>query len=353
MPRSPTTQARPFSPQQLADLPAQGRQQLCHALLVESGCEIREVLPQPEFVDFLISTTPIWRARSSRVRLMQRALQIDDVQRLADVASENENAEAVLIEGVSQRVTAASTGRVMVVRAAAFIDRLLASALIDWTDAGPVVSRDLFSYLRQREALLTRLDAVGLRWLPWLGRNKIPPPLSRAGGIADSLLELATFRTFVMVFGFSGERQGAKAPGSVAPDSLLYFPDGRHAAVLDCKAARDGYRMDRSDFRALLDYVRDARPRAKAAGRDLAFVMVVSSSFHGGRGRTHPYYGRANRIRDEGGVDLVYISVDDLVRFGLRLEEGDVGPAERAKIDWTAICGAGIPNAATFEAQVP
>jgi hypothetical protein len=351
--RRATAPPRRFTPSDLAGLDVAALQQICQALLVEAGLHVREIVPGADFVDLIVDTTPIWRTRSARVRLVRRSLTADDAVRLQELAAATGHADAILIEAAPQRATVPMPESLMLIRATALIERIEASALISWRDGAPVVDRGLFRFLREREGLLSRLDAVGVRWLPWLGRNKVPPRLRAPGLIADALLEEAAFRTFVMLFGFTGKRLGAQAPGVAAPDALLYLPDARHAALLDCKAARDGYRMSSADYRAIREYSHTLRTDATRDGRSLDFVVMLSSSFSGSNDRRHPYYDRARRLRRDEGVQLVYLSVDDLARFALHVEEAELTPLARAQIDWLAAFNAGRPRESVLVGALP
>jgi hypothetical protein len=145
-----------------------------------------------------------------------------------------------------------------------------------------------------------------------------------------------------MLFGFEGKRLGAGSPGSVNPDALLFLPDGAYAAILDCKASRDGYRMERSDYRAIGDYVERLRPEARQAGRALDFVIVLSSGFQGTPDGRHPFYKRARDLKKDASVDLVYLRADDLVRLALRVEEiGDLAQT-RSRIPWATVLKGGL-----------
>jgi hypothetical protein len=353
MTRRASVPKRKFVPSDLAALPETTRLQICRALLVESGSRVRELVAGGEFVDLIVDTAPVWRSRTARVRLFYRSVTPDDARRLEELATVSGDADAVLIEAVPQRTAIPPSSRVMLIRAAALIERMEASALITWRDGSPAVDRTLFRFLRQREGLLSRLDAIGVRWLPWLGRNKIPPRLGPSRLIADVLLEEAAFRTFVMLYGFGGRRLRARAPGQALPDALLYPPGTSAAALLDCKAARNGFRMSASDYRAICEYLGKLRPEVHRAGRSLDYVVVLSSWFSGSNDRRHPYYDRSRRLRREERVALVYLSVDDLTRFSLHVEEAELIPLARERIDWNAVFNAGRPDEKTLLGALP
>jgi hypothetical protein len=329
------------------------RRQLCHALLIETGARVRDVIPVAGSIDFIVETVPLWRPRRVRVRLLDGGAGDDDGRRLREVSDASGDAEAILIETAASQQKASMPSEIMLVRASEFLERLEASALITWTGGAPSVDLQLFEFLRRREGVVARLDAVGVQWLPWLGRNKIPLRLREVGAPADALLEDAVFRTFTMVFRFLGERLGVRQPGTVNPDSLLFLPTGCSAAVLDCKAARDGYRMSANDQRALYDYVGRAGPRAAASNATVGFVVVVSGSFSGSTDARHPFFGRARAFRRDLGVQLVYVSTDDLARFALSVEEREVDPGTRARIAWDAAFAMGRPTHADFLELLP
>jgi hypothetical protein len=351
--RPATAPTRRFSPADLAGLDPTIRRQICHALLVETGLRVGPVEEGADFVDFVVETVPVWRPRRALVRLLHRAATSDDVTRVAELTAARSLSEGTVIETAPQLTQLPTDDRVLVVRARTLLTRMEASALIQWTGGAPAVDRELFAFLRQREGALAHLDAIGLRWLPWLSRNKVPPALAGRGVPADALFEEAAFRAFVMVFAFSGRRLGVRLPGTAAPDSLLFLPDRRTAALLDCKAARDAYRMSASDYRALREYLEAMRSEAAAAGRSLDFVVILSSRFSGADDQRHPYFGRARQFRREASVGLAYVRADDLTRFALRLEESAATYLDREAIDWRAIFSDGRLTETTLMQHVP
>jgi hypothetical protein len=343
MARAATSPPRKFTPGDLQRLDASSREQLCHALLIETGVRVGEVVPGADFFDFIVETVPLWGVRRSRVRLSLRAVDQEDIRVLGELATAEGHAEAVLIEAAPQTTSSLREApNVSLTRASAFIARLEASAVVQWLDGAPRVDGSIFSFLRRRQTLLARLDAVGIRWLPWLARNKVPPVLKQAGTPADALLEEAAFRTFVMLFGFDGKRLGVGTPGSVNPDALLFLPDGTSAALLDCKASRDGYQMGRGDYRAICDYVEQLRPEARSAGRKLEFVVILSSRFKGTDDRRHPFFRRARDLKSKAKVELAYLRADDLVRLALRVEEIGALPETRVRIPWSQVFKSGL-----------
>jgi hypothetical protein len=351
--RPATAPPRRFNAADLAALEPASRRRICHALLAESGAHVVDVESGADFVDFAVESVPVWRPRGAWVRLLYRAATPADVTRLGDFSSARRQADAVLIESVPSRIHLPRDERVSLIRAAALVERMEASALIRWYGGLPTVDRELFTFLRKRGTSLARLDSIGFRWLPWLGRNKVPPLLRQRATPADALLEEASFRTFVFVFAFSGERLGARFPGSARPDALLLLPDNRHAALLDCKAARDGYTMSRSDYRALREYVDVLKPELSRVGRTLKFVVILSSDFPGASDRRHPYFRRAREFKTEADVELVYLRTDDVTRFALRLEESSATPIQRQRIDWVAIFEQGRPDEDALVARIP
>jgi hypothetical protein len=310
--------------------------------VVERGARLREVIRAPDEDDLLVDGIPLWQRRPVRVRVVYRPLSADDVSALDATVTAHNELEGVLVEAASQgRGSLATTPLVQIVRAGQLIDWLNASALVSWTDGIPAVDRPIFDFARNRLSM-RKADSIGLLWLPWLARNKRPPELAVGAGIPDALFEEMTFRLITSSLRFGGRRLGSSAPGSELPDAVVYPPSASNAVLVDCKAARDGYRMTAAHYRALREYVTALRPHEKRFGKRLTHVLVASSSFSGVPGSRHPYYARAKRLQSDAKARLVYVRADDLVRFALHLEQKEATPAQREAFNWSSVLDRGL-----------
>src|SRR5665811_1029828 len=122
------------------------------------------------------------------------------------------------------------------------------------------------------------------------------------------------------VFRFGGKRYGESMPGKGLPDALLTFAESSKnlvGALLDCKAAADGYRMDSDHLLRFQRYVSEMRPELEERGVDVRYVVVLSSEFQGTAGARHPFHNRASSLRKSHDVQLVYLRAVDLARLAV------------------------------------
>jgi hypothetical protein len=252
--------------------------------------------------------------------------------------------DAVLIEAAGGGAAPTGTDRVQVVPGSELVARFEESALVTWHDDRPQIDREYYSFLRESESFLPSLDALGLQWLPSLALNKKPPGLAHLSEVPERLFERIAFRVFTTVFRFGGSRKGERYAGKRAPDAVLRSPsesENQFSALMDCKAARDGYVMDADDERALTEYVETQKAELETSESSLKYVVIVSSSFPGSAGDRHPYHGRAAKFTEQG-VKLVYLRAADLVRIAIAVEQADMQPSERELIDWGRIFDHGL-----------
>jgi hypothetical protein len=270
---------------------------------------------------------------------------------LGQLARDRGFADALLFEACEPSdAPISSSEHVQIVRASELIERLEAAALVRWESGKPLPDVDQYGLLRKLDDSLPALDSIGLRWLVPLSLNKLPHELEHLAQPADRLFERAVFRVFTSVFRFGGKRLGALETGMPLPDAVLRAPHAsstRFAALTDSKAARDGYRMNRADERAIIDYARDLSAGPGTDADPLAFVVVVSSSFPGSR-RPHPYAARARRVHDQTGARLVYVRAADLLVLSVALEQDEAPPSVREAIDWFQIFDDGIVRLETL-----
>ena len=352
--RRSTQPQRHFGREQLAATPREHVRKLCQVLLTETGSRIVEYNRPAAHDELVLETLPLWRPRRMRVRIAARLVEQGDVDRLAGRVAEAGDADGVLIAplGIADRV--AVPAGVDLVGPDALIARLERSALIAWPDRRPHPAYDRVGTLRRLEHDAALLDPVGIRWLPTLALNELPVELFVQNVPPQDLLERMTFRLLTATFRFGGERHGEAARGERLPDSTITWPaaaNERLAALVDCKAASDGYTMTSDHLLRFRGYVEVARPVLKAAGHDLRYLVVVSSDFQGRAGDQHPFYGRADELREKAGVDLAYVRAIDLARLAAIVEGREVSPLRREQLDWRMALDHGLVTAEHLEAM--
>jgi hypothetical protein len=312
-------------------------------VIIERGLRITRVQPRNQQDDVYTLTQGLWRSRPGLVRIVYRPLENEDVSSLAEVVRSEALGEAVLIEGTLGDRKLPVDSAVQVVRADELVGHIRASALIEWRDGQPRPAQGRFELAKDLNHIAAALDPVGLRWLPTLALNQVPPELEGAGG-ADELLEKIAFRILTTALRFDGRRLGARKRGQPVPDSVLRWKSC--AALLDCKAAQYGYRMNMDDQRALVEYHGALGDAEEEAGFALNYIIVLSGDFAGEPGKRHPYHQRAVRIKSECGATLVYLKASDIVRLVIEIESDEVEPAERQGIDWVELFDQGMPASA-------
>lgn len=353
--RRPTQPQRGFGPAELASLPRESLRKLCQVLLTESGAQVVEFNSPAAHDELVVETLPLWRPRRTRVRIATRQVEQRDVDRLVERITAEGDAEGVLIAalGVSEEVSVPA--RVNLVDPAALIARLERSALIAWPGKSPMPAYDRVGEQRRLENEAALFDPVGIRWLPTLALNEIPTELFAREIPPQDLLERFAFRLLTATFRFGGERHGEAARGERVADSTITWPaasTNRHAALVDCKAASDGYTMTSDHMLRFKGYVETARPLQEATGHDLRYLVVVSSDFPGQPGDQHPFHGRAAELREATGVQLAYVRAIDLARLAATVEGRELSPLRREQFDWDTALDHGLVTGADLDAML-
>lgn len=353
--RRTTQPQRQFCPEQLAETPREQLRKLCHVLLTETGSRVVEYNAPAAHDELVLEALPLWRTRRVRVRIAARLVEQGDVDRLAQRVAEEGNADGVLIAplGIAEGVT--PHARVDLVPPDKLISRLERSALIAWPERQPTPAYDRVGTLRRLERDAALLDPVGIRWLPTLALNELPPELFSHGVPPQDLFERMTFRLLTATFRFGGERHGEAERGERLPDSTLTCSAAapeRLAALVDCKAASDGYTMTSDHLLRFKGYVEAERPGREEAGFQLRYLVVVSSEFPGRDGDRHPFHGRARELRQLAGVELVYVRAVDLARLAAIVEGRELSPLRREQLDWCTALEHGLVTAEHLEAML-
>jgi hypothetical protein len=351
----PPTTRKSLTPENLAELGRARLRELCQVLLAEQGLRVTRVQPRATTDDLYVAPVPLWRPRTSVLRVAHRQLEAHDVRDLAEVVRAHPLADGVLVEGAPGNATLPLDDAVQVLRADEVVRRIRNSPLVEWADGQPQTAMMRLALALDLNEIAPALDPVGLRWLPTLSLNSLPPELD-AHGTANDLFEDITFRILTTSLRFGGRRLGARRRGERVPDAVLRWQENGEgvAAVLDCKAAQYGYRMKIDDHRALTEYFGQLQGQEAAAGFRLRYILVVSSEFDGEPGDTHPFHGRATAIAAEAhGAKLVYLRASDLVQLVLAVERDRADPAEREGVAWSQLFDIGMPESRQVAAMWP
>jgi hypothetical protein len=327
-----TSPPRGFTPEELALLAREQRYQLCYGLLTELGLQVRHVEPRAESDDLTVEITPVLSPRSVRIRILYRPASQQDLDDLATLARADGLADYLLVSTHPDPADRPATGSHHLC-AAALIELLEASALVQWTDGIPQVARTEFVSLRTYQETLPLIDTLGLRWLSVLALNKLPWQLRRYGGSADDWFERIFFRVASNGLRLMGQRLGSAGRGQRLPDGLLLSAKYSSGGLLyDCKAARDGYVMTADHERRLIEYGK-GRYDLDGVAVSASSIVIVSSYFPGGTGQRHPFYLRQESIRRECGLDLAYVRAADITALLMELGEQSSTTLLEA-IDW-------------------
>lgn len=353
-PRRVTQPQRRFGLEALAALSRSRRRQLCQVLLTEAGARVVEFQGPAAYDELVLQTTPLWRARTVRVRIAARAVTQRDVERLATRARDEGDADAVLLAPLGTDGALDSRSGVMLVDAPELIARLERSALVAWPGREPTPAYDRIEALRGLEHDAALLDPVGLRWLPVAALNELPVELAGRDLAPQDLLERLAFRMLSGTLRFGGQRHGEAARGQRLPDSVITWRRGDEllAALVDCKASADGYTMAADHVLRFARYVRDARAVLSEAGHDLRYITVISSEFPGRSGSSHPFHARARELREQAGIRLAYVRAVDLARLAASVEATEVAPAKRERFDWATAFERGLVSADDLESML-
>jgi hypothetical protein len=107
--------------------------------------------------------------------------------------------------------------------------------------------------------------------------------------------------------------------------------------------------MDADHVLRFVRYWESLAPKLEAQGRDVKFVVVVSSAFQGQEGARHPYWARAEEIGEKTGLQLAYVTASDLAWAAAQLEIADLPLDARCRFDWSRLLSHGLVNASDFD----
>lgn len=351
-----TQPRRRFAPRDLAALNRAQRRKLAQVLLTEGGGRIVEYNHPASYDEFVMEVVPLWNVRRIRARVLTSAADQKAVDRLAERIAEADDAEGLLLDpfdGPSAKLSLPANVRLLT--AAEMIARLERSALVAWQEHRPSPSYNRVATQRTLDKDAAFLDPVGLRWLPTLALNELPLDLKDGDLPPQDALERVAFRLLTSVFRLGGERYGESRRGERFPDALLTFrsPDMTLiGALLDCKAAANGYKLESDHELRFEQYVTAMSPELGERGIDLQFLVVLSSGFPGRSGTRHPFHARNRKMQNDLGVNLAYLKAVDVARAGVALLSNELTPAARESLDWSKTFSAGLVQATDFEQMV-
>jgi hypothetical protein len=349
--RRATQARRNFSPADLAGLGRAQRRKLMQLLLTESGSRVVEFQSPASHDEIVLETQPLWRPRRVRVRIASRPVDTGAVERLAAAVAAAGDAEGVLLAPLGQSGDLLAPPTVTLVGPEELIARMERCSVIAWPDGRPTPAYDRLSIQRQLDSDAFLLDPVGLRWLPSLALNELPPELAGRDVAPEALFERMAFRLLTSTLRFGGTRYGESARGQRLPDAVLKWPgDSPLHALLDCKASADGYTMHSDHYLRFTGYITGLRPNLEGDGAQLRYLIILSSSFTGTPGARHPFHQRAKALLRDTGVRLVYLRAQDLARTATLVESRALTPAARDALEWTQAFDHGLLDATHLDA---
>lgn len=343
--RRVTHARRGFDCADLAALAGDERRKLVQALLQERGAHVVEFQSQATHDELVAEITPLWRRRTIRIRVAAQELDQPAVDRLEARVREAGDTEGVMVAALGSAGDLSVPAPLSIIQPEDLITRLERSGLVSWDAGRPTPSYEMLvsQHALDREAAL--LDPIGLRWLPTLALNELPPELADVPIAADKLLERVAFRLVTSSLRFGGERHGESTPGQRLPDATLLWPAAsglRLAALFDAKAAGGGYTMTSDHLLRFCNYVESRKTELARAGYELTYLVILSSSFPGSEGAQHPFHRRARELASKVGAKLVYLRAIDLTRLAVAIEAHEVPPIERELLPWTDALEAGL-----------
>jgi hypothetical protein len=351
--RRATQPQRRFTPEALAALDRDARRKLVQVLLTETGSRVVEVHRPAAYDELILETRPLWRPRRLRVRIAARTAARDDVDRLTEAVETAGDAEGILLTPLGTDGPLQPPATIMVIDADELIARMERCTSIAWPDREPVPAYERVAAQRDLERDAFLLDPAGLRWLPTLALNELPAELAGRDLVPDALFERMAFRLMTNTLRCGGTRHGEAARGQRLPDAVLAWSTApRLVALMDCKATADGYLMDSDHYLRFTGYVTTMREQLEADGAELRYLVVLSSSFTGTPGDRHPFHARAEALRGDTGLQLVYVRAEDLARTAASVEIRELSPAQREALDWASAFDHGIVTAGHLDTML-
>lgn len=340
----PVTRAtRRFSADKLEELSPEEIRRISHVLFLADGATVTGYTHTGEYDQFHLAQRVVWRSREVIVRIYYRPIAQADIDALTEQATYLGSAESVLVATKDFEGEVVAPAGMHLVDAEDFVERIVRTPLVTWNEDQPEAAIDRFELFSELEAATSLLDPIGIRWLPQLALNEDPVDLIDSELTPQDLLERKAFRLLTATFRFRGDRYGESKRGRRLPDAVLFWPNSSAtAAILDCKAAGNGYRMESDHLLRFQEYWDELQSPMKDEGHNLRYLIVLSSFFPGVEGDRHPYFGRANEISERTGLKLVYLRAADLSWAAAKVEAADLSIASRERLDWDKVFEPGL-----------
>ena len=351
--RSVTQAHRTFGVDELRKLERWDLRKLCHGLLLADAAVVNDYRVTAEMDEFTVVTPGLWHMHSVLVRIYHRLIHDEDLDEARNYAAITGAIEALVLPVHGMEEVASPIGPGLTVMSAEeFVERIISSALVRWDDDRPSLAIDRLDLMLQLSCT-SMVDPVGIEGLPSLALNELPPALAEYGFRPQDLLERKSFRLLTATFRFGGLRYGESARGRRLPDAVLHWPDGSPtSALFDSKAASSGYRMESDHFLRFVNYWETIAPQLEEEGRELRYLIVLSSFFPGRDGERHPYWHRAEQLSDKTGLTLVYVTASDLAWAAARLETAEAPLKARHEFHWNEVLDKGLVKAPDVDAVV-
>lgn len=339
----PVTRARrDFGADGLAGLDREELRKLCHGLLLAEGVTVTEVRRQADFVDFAVSASTLWHHRRTLVRLWYNEISQSDLDDGATFIDAMGFDDALFLAVVEPPPGLTEPHGIHLIPPGDTKRRIIGSPLASWDDHGPSVAVDRLDLVLRLEQS-DFFDRIGVQWLPSVALNELPPSLLEAGVEPQDVLERKTFRVLTASLLFDGVRYGEAARGKRLPDAVLRWPDGSAcSALVDCKAAANGYVMDSDHFLRFVRYWDDLAPELEGDGVPPQYLLVISSHFPGTPGDRHPFHARAEDLLDKTGLKLCYVKASDIAWLAATVEQREIPLHDRRRLNWHEALANGI-----------
>ena len=351
--RGVTRARRDLTEEGLGDVPVEETRQLVHALLLVEGASIDHYRSGPGWMEYWATAPSLWTKRKTVIRICHS----DITETSATEVNESMRAcgafDAIVIATTPQPSLPDLPDQVRVVSPGELVSRIVGSSLTIWDEGRPRLAVDRLELALRLTEQARTIDPVGIEWLPALALNEMPERIADLDATPQDLLERKAFRLLTASYRFGGVRYGEASRGQRLPDAVLTWPSGAPtAAMLDCKAASEGYRMTADHLLRFIQYWQALESDVRNGGHDLAYLIIVSSHFPGADDGRHPFHARAAEIREETGMKLAYVQASDLSWAAAQLELTDASLSARSDFDWDDLLQPGLVTSQHFSAQL-
>ncbi len=351
--RGVTRARRDLSEDALGDVPDDEIRRLIHALLLVEGASIDHYRSGPGWIEYWVTAPALWNTRKTVFRIYHADVPPTASGELEESMSASGAVDAIVVTTRPQPSLPDLPGQVRIVAPSELSSRIVGSSLAIWDELGPRLAVDRLELALQLTEQARTIDPVGIEWLPALALNEMPERIADLDAAPQDLLERKTFRLLSASYRFGGTRYGEATRGQRLPDAILTWPNNAPiAAMLDCKAASEGYKMTSDHLLRFVEYWRHLETDIRAGGHELTYLVIVSSHFPGADDERHPFHSRAAEIQEETGMHLAYVQASDLAWAAAQLEIADASLDARSSFDWDDLLGEGLVSTEHFAAQL-